>query len=98
MDNALRPRLVGQDTKMPNSPHLFLDSAESCFRRDGFHPGPILAALFVTAWEMFGTAFQRVAAPSRESRERLARRRTVSGAVRQPIETSALGAHFLARL
>jgi predicted PurR-regulated permease PerM len=25
----------------------------------GFILGPILAALFVTAWEMFGTAFRR---------------------------------------
>jgi hypothetical protein len=24
----------------------------------GFIPGPIVAALFVTTWEMFGTAFR----------------------------------------
>ena len=58
VDNLLRPRLVGQDTKM--HPLLIFFSTLGgliMFGVTGFILGPILAALFVTAWEMFGTAF-----------------------------------------
>lgn len=58
VDNVLRPRLVGQDTKM--HPLLIFFSTLgglTFFGATGFILGPILAALFVTAWEMFGTAF-----------------------------------------
>lgn len=56
MDNFLRPRLVGQDTKMPD--YLILIStlggiAE--FGLTGFIIGPVVAALFITIWGMVGS-------------------------------------------
>jgi predicted PurR-regulated permease PerM len=59
VDNLLRPRLVGQDTKL--HPLLIFFSTLGgllLFGVMGFILGPILPALFVTAWEMFGTAFR----------------------------------------
>jgi len=59
VDNVLRPRLVGQDTKM-HELLIFFSTVGGLmfFGAMGFILGPILAALFVTAWEMFGTAFR----------------------------------------
>ena len=37
---------------------IILITTGEIFRPDGVHPGPILAALFVTVWEMFGSAFR----------------------------------------
>jgi predicted PurR-regulated permease PerM len=59
VDNALRPRLVGKDTKMHELLIFFSTlGGLMVFGAMGFILGPILAALFVTAWEMFGTAFR----------------------------------------
>lgn len=55
IDNFLRPRLVGQDTKMPD--YLILISTLgglTWFGLSGFVLGPIIAALFVTCWQMLG--------------------------------------------
>ncbi len=58
VDNVLRPRLVGKDTKMHELLIFFSTlGGLMLFGAMGFILGPILAALFVTAWEMFGTAF-----------------------------------------
>jgi predicted PurR-regulated permease PerM len=59
VDNLLRPRLVGQDTKM-HALLIFFSTLGGLllFGVMGFILGPILAALFVTAWEMFGTTFR----------------------------------------
>jgi hypothetical protein len=59
VDNLLRPRLVGQDTKM-HELLIFFSALGGLmlFGATGFILGPILAALFVTAWEMFGAAFR----------------------------------------
>jgi predicted PurR-regulated permease PerM len=59
VDNVLRPRLVGQDTKM-HELLIFFSTLGGLmfFGAMGFILGPILAALFVTAWEMFGIAFR----------------------------------------
>ena len=59
VDNVLRPRLVGRDTKM-HELLIFFSTLGGLmfFGATGFILGPILAALFVTAWEMFGTAFR----------------------------------------
>jgi predicted PurR-regulated permease PerM len=59
VDNVLRPRLVGQDIKM-HELLIFFSTLGGIllFGVMGFILGPILAALFVTAWEMFGTAFR----------------------------------------
>lgn len=58
VDNVLRPRLVGRDTQMHELLIFFSTlGGLALFGAMGFILGPILAALFVTAWEMFGTAF-----------------------------------------
>jgi predicted PurR-regulated permease PerM len=59
VDNLLRPRLVGQDTKM-HELLIFFSTLGGLmfFGASGFILGPILAALFVTAWEMFGITFR----------------------------------------
>jgi predicted PurR-regulated permease PerM len=61
VDNVLRPRLVGRDTKMHDLLILFSTlGGLVLFGVSGFIVGPILAALFVTVWEMFGAAFRDV--------------------------------------
>lgn len=59
VDNLLRPRLVGRDTQM-HELLIFFSTLGGLllFGATGFIVGPILAALFVTAWDMFGTAFR----------------------------------------
>lgn len=55
LDNILRPRLVGSDTKMPD--YLILLSTLgglSWVGVSGFVLGPIIAALFISIWEMLG--------------------------------------------
>jgi predicted PurR-regulated permease PerM len=59
VDNVLRPRLVGHDIKMHELLIFFSTlGGLMLFGAMGFILGPILAALFVTAWEMFGTTFR----------------------------------------
>lgn len=55
LDNFLRPRLVGNDTKMPD--YLILLSTLGGLTWvgiSGFVLGPIIAAFFITCWEMMG--------------------------------------------
>ncbi len=59
IDNILRPRLVGQDTRMPDLLILLATMGGILmFGILGFIIGPIVAALFVTVWEIYGTAFK----------------------------------------
>ena len=59
IDNVLRPRLVGQDTQMPDLLILFSTlGGIAVFGAIGFIVGPIVAALFVTIWEIFGKAYR----------------------------------------
>ena len=53
-DNVLRPMLVGKDTKLPD--YIVLISTLggiAVFGINGFVIGPVIAALFVTVWEIF---------------------------------------------
>jgi predicted PurR-regulated permease PerM len=55
VDNTLRPILVGQDTRMPD--YIVLVSTLGgigIFGLNGFVVGPVVAALFLAAWEIFG--------------------------------------------
>ncbi len=57
-DNFLRPMLVGRDTRMPD--YLILLSTIggiTMFGVSGFVVGPIIAALFLTVWEMFALEY-----------------------------------------
>ncbi len=59
VDNLLRPLLVGRDTQMHELLIFFSTlGGLMLFGVMGFIIGPILAALFVTVWEMFGAAFR----------------------------------------
>jgi predicted PurR-regulated permease PerM len=59
VDNVLRPRLVGRDTQMHDLLILFATiGGLMMFGLVGFIVGPILAALFVTVWDIYGVVFQ----------------------------------------
>jgi predicted PurR-regulated permease PerM len=59
VDNVMRPRLVGRDTKMHDLMILFSTlGGLIAFGAVGFIVGPILAALFISVWEMFGVTFR----------------------------------------
>ena len=61
IDNLLRPRLVGSDTKMPDILILISTLGGISFvGAAGLIVGPIIAALFLTVWEIFGIAFSDV--------------------------------------
>lgn len=54
VDNLLRPILVGRDTRIPD--YVVLVSTLgglAVFGLNGFIIGPVIAALFITVWEMF---------------------------------------------
>jgi len=58
-DNLLRPRLVGKDTEMHDLFILFSTfGGISMFGIIGIIIGPIIAALFVSIWEIYGESFQ----------------------------------------
>jgi predicted PurR-regulated permease PerM len=54
IDNLLRPPLVGQGTRLPD--YVVLISTVggiSLFGLSGFVIGPLIAALFISAWSLF---------------------------------------------
>lgn len=64
VDNLLRPRLVGKDTQMHDLLILFATMGGIyLFGLVGFIVGPILAALFVTVWDIYGVVFRDVLPP-----------------------------------
>lgn len=57
IDNLLRPILVGKDTQIPD--YVILISTLGgmvLFGLNGFVIGPVIAALFMAAWDLFATA------------------------------------------
>lgn len=59
LDNVLRPRLVGKDTEMHDLFVLFGTlGGITMFGLLGIIIGPIIAALFITIWEIYGDAFR----------------------------------------
>ena len=53
-DNVLRPLLVGRETRMPDYMVLLSTlGGLSVFGPAGFVAGPVLAALFLSVWDMF---------------------------------------------
>lgn len=60
LDNLLRPRLVGKDTEMHDLFVLFGTlGGIAMFGLLGIVIGPIIAALFITIWEIYGTVFSK---------------------------------------
>ncbi len=58
IDNVLRPKLVGSDTQL-HELMIFFSTLGGLltFGLPGFIIGPIIAALFVTVWEIYGVEF-----------------------------------------
>jgi predicted PurR-regulated permease PerM len=53
VDNVVRPILVGKDTKMPDYVVLISTlGGIALFGINGFIVGPIIAALFIAAWDL----------------------------------------------
>jgi len=70
-DNILRPVLVGRDTKLPD--YMVLLSTLGgfvLFGMNGFVVGPLIAALFVTFWEIFVREFNASPGCEESSAER----------------------------
>ncbi len=60
VDNVLRPLLVGKDTQMPD--YLVLLSTLggiAVFGVNGFVIGPVIAAMFIAAWDIFSASKAR---------------------------------------
>jgi predicted PurR-regulated permease PerM len=59
VDNVLRPRMVGKDTQMPDLLILLgTMGGIMMFGVLGLILGPIVAALFVTVWDIYGSVFK----------------------------------------
>ena len=57
-DNLLRPLLVGRDTRMPDYLILLATlGGLGTYGVSGMIIGPLIAALFITVWEMFEASF-----------------------------------------
>lgn len=58
-DNFLRPMLIGQDTEMPDLMVLLTTlGGLFLFGAAGLIIGPIVGALFITVWELWGSAME----------------------------------------
>ena len=60
IDNVLRPILVGKDTQMPD--YVVLISTVgglAIFGINGFVIGPVIAAMFVAAWQLLTVERER---------------------------------------
>lgn len=56
VDNVLRPLLVGKDTKMPDYVVLISTlGGMALFGLNGFVIGPVIAAMFIVAWDLFAS-------------------------------------------
>lgn len=61
LDNLMRPWLVGRDTRMPDL-MILLGTLGGLFAfgMAGVLIGPIVAALFITVWELYGESFRDI--------------------------------------
>jgi predicted PurR-regulated permease PerM len=59
VDNVLRPILVGKETRMPDYLVLIATlGGLAVFGLNGFVIGPVIAAIFIVAWEIFSETRQ----------------------------------------
>jgi predicted PurR-regulated permease PerM len=64
IDNLLRPSLVGKDAQMPDLMILFGTlGGLAMFGISGVIIGPIIAALFISLWDIYGRAFKEYLFP-----------------------------------
>ncbi len=72
VDNVLRPVLVGKETRMPDYLVLIATlGGIAVFGLNGFVIGPVIAAMFISAWDIFSetrtaSRLPETAAPSRD--------------------------------
>jgi predicted PurR-regulated permease PerM len=60
VDNFLRPILVGKDTRIPNYVVLISTfGGIATFGLNGFVIGPVIAAMFIAAWDIFSVSRER---------------------------------------
>ena len=65
VDNVVRPRLVGNDTRMPDVLILLSTlGGIALFGATGVVIGPVVAGLFITSWHIFAATFRRELSPS----------------------------------
>jgi predicted PurR-regulated permease PerM len=65
VDNFIRPKLVGRDTAMPELLVLLSTlGGLALFGALGFLIGPLVAAIFLTVWQIFGATFADVLGPA----------------------------------
>jgi predicted PurR-regulated permease PerM len=70
IDNLIRPRLVGKDTEMHDLFVLFGTlGGIAMFGLLGIIIGPIIAALFITLWEIYGAVFSEYLPKVGDSRQ-----------------------------
>jgi predicted PurR-regulated permease PerM len=65
VENVLRPIVIGRDTRLPD--YLVLVSTlggVAVFGLAGFVAGPVIAALFLVLWELFGEEYTRTELPA----------------------------------
>ena len=87
IDNILRPILVGRDTRMPD--YIVLISTLGgieIFGFNGFVIGPVIAALFMSVWEIF--AEERNGTPLVEPRAAHAKTAVTSGPVAKRVRAA----------
>ncbi len=89
LDNVVRPRLVGKDTQMHDLMIFFGTlGGIALFGVIGFVVGPIVAALFVTIWDLYGEAFHDFL-PGLNSEKESQTTREISPAIQgKPTESS----------
>jgi len=64
VDNLLRPRLVGRDTQMPDLVILISTlGGIGFFGAPGFIVGPLVAAFFITLWQILAQSYRPAAKP-----------------------------------
>ncbi len=65
IDNLIRPKLVGKETELPDLMIFFGTlGGLAVFGAAGIIIGPIVAALFITLWEIYGATFRDSLDPS----------------------------------
>jgi predicted PurR-regulated permease PerM len=91
VDNFLRPWLVGKDTELPDLVILVSTlGGLALFGALGFIVGPIVAALFVTVWDLYGAAFADMLPPVAEAPPSMAEFTSSRPPLAEPIEGEEL--------
>ena len=68
VDNLMRPLLVGKDTKMPDYVVLLSTiGGMALFGLNGFVIGPVIAAMFMAAWDLFALSHNGVVPESADA-------------------------------